>query len=641
MKTNKRLCVLQVTPEHPNLNHVELFKDKKECDFYFVTHDKTHDDALKFCPNTKWADTRNILAAEVPKKYDYYAFIDYDYVLRPQKALNALDQILEDLESFEPAVLTYYPGKGLETPYAHDEEYKNSRDYSCIPFTHSGLKIVHHSLMNWFFPMTTNFSSDIDSCHLFNIQEIPFLKHIVCSHKMLYDNGYSDENAAYNKDGTFTKYKMDEMWKWIRPAFKQTKLIDSYTFKEAEKKDSLIIKNSLVKIFKNKDARPLSSPKNVNYLNLEKLNQFFDLSHEHFQNLDLDVSQKYSDIDNTVRNKIEECLATNVSFDRLKNRKNPWQLITQQINDHLDFRDITNNECVEIFQKMPNNKSLFYKNCKLDKKLSEYLEDKIVAFVGPSPYLKGSNKGKEIDSCDVIVRIQHNINNPDDYGSRTDIIQSCLNDNYGPPVVEYCKDVSEEKKPKFIICNDTVSALKNFSSAPDNDDSWLYVDEIYQELFSDLDIHLIHLKNNDNTWDRWPLYWEIYAKEHIEKVGNGYSTFSANFNSGYGALNFLLRYPIKELRVYGIDFYNMAYPQSIEEKYNKDYIATYGRNGRHHGPDKLLHDQLSQMMHCRNVLMKDKRFILDNKIAEKLLSGMVTARIEKFKKLPKFKNETR
>ena len=191
MRANKRLCVLQVTPENPNEYHIELFNNKKDCDFYFVTHDKAHDNALKFCPNTKWADTRNILAAEVPKKYDYYAFVDYDYVLRPQRSLDALEQILEDLNEFEPAVLTYYPGKGLETPYAYDEVYKNSREYSCIPFTHAGLKIVHYSLMKWFFPMTTRGNSDIESCHLFNIQEIPFLKHVVCSHKMVYDNGYS------------------------------------------------------------------------------------------------------------------------------------------------------------------------------------------------------------------------------------------------------------------------------------------------------------------------------------------------------------------------------------------------------------------------------------------------------------------
>ena len=83
------------------------------------------------------------------------------------------------------------------------------------------------------------------------------------------------------------------------------------------------------------------------------------------------------------------------------------------------------------------------------------------------------------------------------------------------------------------------------------------------------------------------------------------------FNSGYGALNMLLRYPIKELAVFGLDFYNGGVPQTDEEKYNKQYTDTYGPSGTPNGPDKVLHDQLSQMMHCKNVLLKDKRFKLD------------------------------
>ena len=48
---------------------------------------------------------------------------------------------------------------------------------------------------------------------------------------------------------------------------------------------------------------------------------------------------------------------------------------------------------------------------------------------------QGLGQGELIDSYDVVVRIQHGIPNEEDYGTRTDIIQSCLNSNYGPPVV--------------------------------------------------------------------------------------------------------------------------------------------------------------------------------------------------------------
>ena len=130
---------------------MNTFQKQEECDFYFVTHDGPNKDALKYCPNTTWTDTRNILAAMVPQQYEYYAFVDYDYNFRPLRDLGVKEQILEDLNEFKPAVLTYYPGNGMTTPYAANTDYRDSKDASVLPFTHCGMKVVHHSLMKWFF----------------------------------------------------------------------------------------------------------------------------------------------------------------------------------------------------------------------------------------------------------------------------------------------------------------------------------------------------------------------------------------------------------------------------------------------------------------------------------------------------------
>ena len=194
---NKKLCILQVAPSEANKDHIEMFSNKEQCDFYFVTHDHPNESALQFCPNTTWTDTRNILAAKVPKNYEYYAFVDYDYIFRPLGKLSVLEQILHDLEEFNPAVLTFYPGDGMTTPFANDIKYRESRDYSILPFSHCGLKIVHHSLLNWFFPMITRFGGGVEACHLFNILEIPFLRNVVCSHQMVYDNGVTDYEAPH------------------------------------------------------------------------------------------------------------------------------------------------------------------------------------------------------------------------------------------------------------------------------------------------------------------------------------------------------------------------------------------------------------------------------------------------------------
>ena len=290
----KRLCVLQVTPTHPNPEHVKFF-NTDDCDFYFVTHDEPHKEAMQFCPDTTWTDTRNILAEKVPKNYDYYAFVDYDYKFHPKGELSVLEQMIHDLDKFNPAVLTYYPGKGLITPFADDKIYFDSHDYSIIPFTHCGLKIVHHSLMDWFFPMVTKFGGGVEACHLFNILEIPLLKNVICSHQMVYDNGTTDMDAPHNKDGFRSKVNMDRMWTWLYPYFNKRKILRDSQIKHrfgesipnrieeySSYSDSLYIKEFFVNMFKNKKIKPSPSKSDVNYYNLDSFKKFFDFNHEYF-----------------------------------------------------------------------------------------------------------------------------------------------------------------------------------------------------------------------------------------------------------------------------------------------------------------------------------------------------------------------
>lgn len=270
---SKRYCILQVTPSHPNSEHEKMFNTKYS-DFYFVTHDEPHPNALKFCPNTVWSETRNTLVDLVPKKYDYYGFVDHDYKFTTNN-LPVPEQILEDLE-WNPAVLTYYPGKTLHTPYAHDTEHFNANERSCIPFTHAGFKIVHKSLLNWFFPLYTKHRVDIDACHMFNIQEIPFLKNVICSHKIVYDNGISG-NAVYNSNGALAKMKMDEMWREIAPAYKKIHLLEKTGF---NLNNSLEIKRFYIELFRRKQISNSRNDKDINYLDVEKISKFFDVNNE-------------------------------------------------------------------------------------------------------------------------------------------------------------------------------------------------------------------------------------------------------------------------------------------------------------------------------------------------------------------------
>lgn len=629
----KKICVLQVAPSFPNEEHVALFREKKESDFFFVTHDSPNPEAMQFCPNTTWVDTRNTLAKQNPGNYEYYAFIDYDYVLRPQEEKNALEQILFDLEKWNPAVLTYYPGRGLITPFAADENYFKKNEYSIIPFTHCGLKIVHHSLMDWFFPMVAQFGGGVEACHLFNIMEIPFLNNVICSHKMIYDNGVSSETAPHNENGAWSKYRMDEMWKWIQPSFRKSTLIQKYAKNKKQLEDSLLIKEVFISLFKSREIN-IEKSELINFLDKSKISKFFDLSHERFINLNIENKNRPDTCDLNDLNIINSYLS-NVTFESLVTQEDPWDSIVLQINKDKNLKyKITTSECVNFYQKI-NSKSLFKNSNYKDKNLNNYLKNKKVALVGPSPYLSGQEKGSIIDMYDVVVRIQHDILNTSDYGTRTDIVQSCLNSNYGPPLVSHIKELAEKDRPKFVISNDTASALKR-------DGTWAFVDELYDEIFKDLKVPFIHLRNKNKTWNRWALYWEIYAKQHIEKFSNNkFTKYSANFNSGYGSISFLLSYDLKELAVFGMDFYNVGIPQTNEEKYNTEYIKTYGSEGSHLGPDEILHDQISQIMHCRNVLLKDSRLKMDPCVLEKINNREMEERIEEFIKLPKFKKNTR
>jgi len=435
------------------------------------------------------------------------------------------------------------------------------------------------------------------------------------------------------------------MWKSILPAFKKRGILGIESNINPEKQyDSLAVKDFFVRLFEEQNFEVTKNPNNIDFFDLDKISSFFDLSDERFLNVHLPLSEKNKPFTTQSQKIIEEELR-DLKFEDFVTPVDPWIAIAENINNKICGRKITYNECVEWYQKLDNNKSLFHLNSVTNEKLEDYLRNKTVALVGPSPYLSNYKKGEEIDAYDVVVRIQHDINNPESYGTRSDIIQSCLNPNYANPLIEHLKNTDIENRPKFIICNDTAAAPKDSESARGGlnwKDGWYFNDELYKNVFEELHTPLVNLKRDDGKWDRWGLYWQIYAKKHIERFSKGsYTTYTANFNSGYGAVNFLLSYPIKKLKVFGLDFYNIGKPQTNEQKYNKAYISTYGNEGTYLGPDKLLHDQMSQMMHLKNVLLRDDRLVYDDYVINLLNDENLNNRIERFKLLPKLKRDTR
>ena len=164
---------------------------------------------------------------------------------------------------------------------ADDLKYRQSIDYSIWPFTHFGLKIVHHSLLDWFFPLVLQFDGGFSACHLFNILEIPFLKNIIVSHKFIYHNtvsGPSESSAPHHfgRVKNIGRKNMDKMWSWIQPA---SDIHDFSKFKKAED-----IKKYFIKICQNKLFTPeANGSENIDYYNKQLLRLFFDPNHEYFK----------------------------------------------------------------------------------------------------------------------------------------------------------------------------------------------------------------------------------------------------------------------------------------------------------------------------------------------------------------------
>jgi hypothetical protein len=113
---------------------------------------------------------------------------------------------------------------------------------------------------------------------MFNIQEIPFLKNVICSHKMVYNNGVSGE-AVYNKNGAYAKQKMDEMWREILPFYKRANILKDLNFNI---NDSLEIKKFYVNLFKEKNISNVKSERTVDYMDIEKISKFFDIENGWF-----------------------------------------------------------------------------------------------------------------------------------------------------------------------------------------------------------------------------------------------------------------------------------------------------------------------------------------------------------------------
>lgn len=193
----------------------------------------------------------------------------------------------------------------------------------------------------------------------------------------------------------------------------------------------------------------------------------------------------------------------------------------------------------------------------IDKKLLDFLKDKKVAIVGPSPHLIGKNKGDIIDSYDIVCRVNevHPTGYESDYGNRTDIVfHNCgtrFIDTFGQRLVE--KSIIS-KYLRYIICPCVKSVgTDNWPTWPDD-----YISPVVDN-FQRINIF--------NT----PFYWI-----GIQNYRLVYNLFGSEPNAGQTAIFMLLNHHVEELLITGFSFYAQGNTPALAHRpghTNKDLEA--------------------------------------------------------------------
>lgn len=208
-----------------------------------------------------------------------------------------------------------------------------------------------------------------------------------------------------------------------------------------------------------------------------------------------------------------------------------------------------------------------------EQKFGEFIKDKSVAIVGPSPWLNGRKMGPEIDKHDIIVRINQGIylpyRNKDDYGSRTDVayISQRARDRYGhdlPKEYQDCKYLAVLTQKKYddfppmqmtcCICKEIIKHGEEFG-----------LPEYLKDTSGGVNISLQELGHPQC----------IYPNVNYDTVGVPVvkrdlaiyqKCFQTSLLSGVLAVFDALIFKAKDIYVYGFDFYHAI----------KDTIKTEG-----------------------------------------------------------------
>tara|TARA_Y100000389_G_C17467150_1_gene526675 strand:- start:2978 stop:3826 length:849 start_codon:yes stop_codon:yes gene_type:complete len=174
-----------------------------------------------------------------------------------------------------------------------------------------------------------------------------------------------------------------------------------------------------------------------------------------------------------------------------------------------------------------------FRDYNYDQDLADFIKGKRIAYICPSPHLRGKKLGAWIDSHDLVVRVNQSFHMTEDlwedYGKRTDILMNCMNIHKMNALYE---NMEFAKSLQYIVC----------------------------PMVSMWDIGRV------NTFlDDIGVPWHNVCDGYLFKV---FRQVGTTCNTGLMGIMTLLNYDIKEVFVGGMSFFNM-------NKFGKIYFDKY------------------------------------------------------------------
>jgi hypothetical protein len=262
----KKICFLQICPENKNKNHFDILKSKNS-DFLFATFKKNNNDSTIFSPLSQSNYTNTIikLINKVPKIYDYYCIINYNIIFED---INILDKIIEAIDRYSPPILNI-------------SNNTNKKKFSVEPFISNGIKIIHNSLLNYFFKSDY---FDYANNLFYNILEIPFLDNLVTINNINYYTK-SDDFCSHIE----SKFDKQKLWCSLYPYIQfRFEIKDKFKMipNKIEEHTSYTNVEKAIKYFVDKYKNKECKKSNLsNFFNINHISKYFDLNHPYFRDI--------------------------------------------------------------------------------------------------------------------------------------------------------------------------------------------------------------------------------------------------------------------------------------------------------------------------------------------------------------------